>query len=280
MKRFNLTCDYTKLFPKFIYWGGTTKPSFNLLLDCDRHYHTLWTKLIGDSIFTSLKDKCRFYCIEFNDLNPNKAFDTFCKLADIIGFNKPTNKETFTDYINPNTGSLSLFPTTLYVHLDDLQKCFQKGQKEKRNLASLDKKDGFSIDITYSRYVDFTTKNNFVDLSSDFGEITISNAKILILIHKDEHQKLKNNVALYQATKTYLEGYINALKAEVANITSKHINEEQILEFLKTNKKSRKFIKDILDKELNYIKANHPDFIQKWKHYLEFEKMCAKLDTK
>lgn len=40
------------------------------------------------------------HLVEFNDLKPDKAFDTFCKLADTLGFDKPTNKEIFTNRIN------------------------------------------------------------------------------------------------------------------------------------------------------------------------------------
>ncbi len=57
-----------------------------------------------------------------------------------------------------------------------------------------------------------------------------------------------------------------------------YISEWQILEHLRENKDLRLKIKEILDNELNYIKQNHPEFIQKWKYYLEFERMCAELD--
>lgn len=218
------------------------------------------------------------HCIEFNDLKPDKAFDTFCKLADTLGFEKPTNKEIFTNRINRNRGALITLPTALYAHPDDLPNVFKNGQKEKRNLDSLNKKGGFSVIITLPHYVTDKQKD-FVDISDEiYQNLIIEDTRILIIIDKDELAKLKENADLFNATKNYLKGYINALIDNANKIKAKLISESQILEYLKGNDKARKQIKHILDIELDYIKTHHPDFIKKWKYYLEFEKMCSKLD--
>ncbi|HEF3566390.1 TPA: DUF2972 domain-containing protein, partial [Campylobacter upsaliensis] len=38
-----------------------------------------------------------------------------------------------------------------------------------------------------------------------------------------------------------------------------------------------KIYKEILDKELIFIKKERPDIIASWKYYQEFEKMCENL---
>ena len=271
----NLTFDYTKLFPNLRYWSGDSIPSFPILND----YSIVFEKLMLDSALDKFDDKISsIYCVEFSDLKADKAFDTFCKLADMLGFDKPTNKEIFTNRINRNRGTLTTLPTTLYAHADDLLKSFKIGQKEKRDLTSLEQKDGFSIIVTLPHYLSEEQKD-FVDISEEiYPNPIIDDTKILIIIDKKELSRLKENVELFNVTKIYLKGYIDACIDNVNKVEANLINEEQILEYLKTNKEVRIKIKKILDNELNYIKEHHPNFIEKWKYYLEFEKMCAELD--
>lgn len=279
----NLTCDYIKIaYIRQMYDGNTEFPTMKYLQNLSNMENMELIKKFKfacDSIFWMAKDKTTsIHCIEFNDLKPNKAFDTFCKIADTLGFDKPTNKEIFTNRINRNRGGLITLPTTLYAHADDLPNAFKVGQKEKQNLASLDKKGGFSIIVTLPHYVSDEQKA-FADISDEIApNCIIDDTRILIIIEKSEFAKLKENAELFNATKDYLKGYINALKENAEQIKANLISEEQILEFLRQNDEVRKNIKEILDNELKYIKQNHPEFIQKWKYYLEFEKMCAELD--
>ena len=274
IQNINLSLDYTKIFPKLNFWGGTKNPSFALLENIQKN-HIVLEKLSFDTLIESLKDKISsICCIEFNDLKPDKAFDTFCKLADTLGFDKPTNKEIFINRVNRSRGALLSLPTTLYVHKYDLKYAFKEGQKEKRNLASLRKKGGFNIIITLPHYLDEKQKE-FADISDEIKpNLIIDDTKICIIIDKNELIKLKENDELFKASKDYLKGYVNALRQNTQNIKSSYINEKQILEYLRVNDEARKNIKQILDTELAYIKTHHPDFIEKWKYYLEFEKMC------
>ena len=273
MCRFNLSCDYTKLFPK-LHYIGTYNPSLTPLSDLP----FLYEKIVLDSALSNLKDKIsKIVCIEFNEMKFDKAFDTFCKIADTLGFERPKNKEIFTNRINRNRGALIALPTTLYVHNDDLKNVFN-GKNERQNLDSLSKSGGFSIIITLPHYLDETQKE-FADITDEIEpNLVIDDTKILIIIDKDELAKLKENAPLFEAAKGYLKGYINTLKENALQIKNSLISEEQILEHLRENRDLRLKIKEILDNELNYIKQNHPEFIQKWKYYLEFEKMCAELD--
>lgn len=276
----NLTCNYIKLaFTRQLYEGNMPLPSIEALQNLSLIKMWKYYKFAFDSLLNTFKDKISsIHCIEFNDLKPDKAFDTFCKLADALGFEKPTNKEIFTNRVNRNRGALITLPTTLYAHPDDLPNTFKEGQEEKRNLDSLNKKGGFSVIVTLPHYVTDEQKD-FADISDEiYPNLIIDDTRILIIIDKDELVQLKENTELFNATKTYLKGYLNALIDNANKIKANLITESQILEYLRSNDEVRKNIKRILDSELNYIKTHHPDFIQKWKYYLEFEKMCAELD--
>ncbi|MCH5323001.1 MAG: DUF2972 domain-containing protein [Helicobacter sp.] len=102
---------------------------------------------------------------------------------------------------------------------------------------------------------------------------------MLIIKHQD-YENLKKIKVLYEATKEYIKGYIEALKAEVKRNKANLYSEEELLEYLKIDSNLRKEIKELCDTELTYIKENHPDFIASWKYYQEFERMCEEGDKK
>ncbi|MBK1992325.1 DUF2972 domain-containing protein [Campylobacter sp. 2018MI35] len=39
-------------------------------------------------------------------------------------------------------------------------------------------------------------------------------------------------------------------------------------------------MKNLIDDDLTYVRENHPEYIEKWKYYKEFEKICEELDNK
>ena len=209
------------------------------------------------------------HCVEFNDLKPDKVIETLTEIAQKFDLKLPSDMSIFLNRINRNCGAITQLPSILYAHADDLN-------STNENLATLDKSGGFSFNITMPHCL---SDDDFVDISSEIEpKIIIENTEILITIKKQELAQIKQNPPLYKAAINYLKGYIKALKANAQDINDKLIKEPQILEYLKTNEVARKYIKQTIDNELNYIKQNHPEFIQKWKYYLEFEKMCAELD--
>ncbi|ECB9743704.1 DUF2972 domain-containing protein, partial [Campylobacter upsaliensis] len=50
-----------------------------------------------------------------------------------------------------------------------------------------------------------------------------------------------------------------------------------VLQYFKAKPKQAKIYKEILDKELIFIKKERPDIIASWKYYQEFEKICENL---
>lgn len=278
MKRFNLTVDYAQLFVKSTYYGKVSKPSFVGLDDYDE-VAFLYTRLLTNSPFNALKDKIsEIHCIEFNELNANNAFNTFCKLALKFGFTPPAHsqKAIFGNRCSfCNGGAITTLPITLYVHKDDLNNVFIAGKRKNTKLDSLNKKGGFSIIITLPHYLSDKQKD-FVDISDEIApNIIIDEARILMIIDEDELKHLRQNTRLYEATKDYLKGYINAARENVAMIRSNLIKDSDIIEFFRSHDKKREFYKAIFDRELGYIKTHYPHFIDKWESYNAFEKICA-----
>lgn len=274
MKRFNLNCSYENLFIKPLYFGKVESPSFIGLEDYNE-VAFLYTRLLTDSLFKALSNKVtEFYCIEFNDLLPEVAYKTFCKLSDKFGFNKPTNKEAFISRRSfCNGGAITTLPIQLYAHSDDL-KLINKNI-DSPNLDSLNKKGGFNITIAV---LTSEVPRDFVDISTEFeSNLIIDEAKIVMLINKKELDLLKQNEVLYDATKSYLNGYIKAAKTNVATTRGNLIKDSDIIEYLRTHSDKRAFYKSIFDNELNYIKTHYPHFLKKWSAYNAFEKMCYEM---
>ncbi|MGX2984874.1 DUF2972 domain-containing protein [Helicobacter sp. 23-1048] len=274
MKRFNLTCtNYENLFYKPTYVNGKSYPDFTTF---ERKKSLNWAisqSFILDSVLQHLKDTISFiHCIEFNDLKPDKVIETLDNITNKLGLEQPKNTNIFLNRINRNCGGITQLPSILYAHPDDLT------HNDKENLTTLNKNGGFSFIITTPQCIDDKQKN-FVDITNEIQkDLIIDNSKIVIIIDKQELDNIKQNNQLYNASITYLKNYIKTLKEYTSSINSRLINESQILDYLREHKNARIAIKQMLDTELNYIKTYHPDFIQKWKYYLEFEKMCAELD--
>ncbi|EAL5741325.1 glycosyl transferase, partial [Campylobacter lari] len=85
---------------------------------------------------------------------------------------------------------------------------------------------------------------------------------------------LKNNQELFLASKKYLNEYMNALEKHEQKIKDNLITEEQILDYLKDKKDLRIKLKQLIDDDLAYVRENHPEYLQKWKYYQEFERLC------
>lgn len=278
MKRFNLTCDYINLFPKIIFKFELSIPHLSSLKDNRLSEEVL----MFDSFLTLMHEKIDFiYCVEFKKLKPEFAYETWRDLAQKFGFEAPKNPEIFKNRINRNRGDLVHLPVELYIHPADLKHRFIQGRDSQRqNTLSLSMQGGFSLIITLPHYLNEEQKT-FKELSEEFfnEKLIISDTQILLIIKQQDYENLKKIKALYEATKEYIKGYIEALKAEVKRNKANLYSEEELLEYLKIDSKLRKEIKELCcDSELAYIKENYPDFIASWKYYNEFEKICKELD--
>ncbi len=57
----------------------------------------------------------------------------------------------------------------------------------------------------------------------------------------------------------------------------KEIKILDVLQYFKVKPKQAKIYKEILDKELIFIKKERLDIVDSWKYYKEFEKICENL---
>ncbi|TQR43134.1 hypothetical protein DMB95_01135 [Campylobacter sp. MIT 12-8780] len=278
MKKFNLTCDYTKLFPKMNYAiSNNEKPK--IIIKNLVHRLAFQTKIKQWQHFIK-----EVICIDFNDIKPDKAFKTFKNLALKFGFESPKDEAIFKEKISvASSGRLATLPVVLYAHEDDLNNVFTKNAKnQSQNLQSFQKEDGISFIIGVYLQLKAKLQSGYIDISKEIldQKIIINDRELIVCIEKAEYEILKLNEKLMNASKAYIQGYIKALIENDKQIVSNLITCEQILEYLRENKAERKAVKQTLDQEYSYIKEHYSHFFKSWKYYNEFEKMCEELDKK
>lgn len=145
MRRFNLTCDYRKLFPTFTWlYPDSYSPSLeNIRRYIQEIKNNRRTKRIflTDTALESLHNKISFiHCVDIDDITPTRGYNTFCDLAGKFGFEKPNTKEAFLQNANYTRGMLWLFfdkGVELYAHHKDIQNVFKQKGTGMQNLASL-----------------------------------------------------------------------------------------------------------------------------------------------
>lgn len=286
-----LHTDYAEFFQELTYFGGVSKPSFKAIKNLKETDFIANTTLNTTSAFNALADKAKFiHCIDFGDMQKDMAYETYCSLASKLGFDKPQNKALFTNRINNTTMTLTFLPFDIQANLRDIS---DSTLKNKQNLDS-DSRKGYIVSVTAQHllpmltgkfmpagYVDKNAKKlaltDLIDITDEIcPNLVIDDAKILVMAQSG----IKDNKTLYNATKDYIKGLLKYYQAKVKSYKDAQFSEKDVLEFLRNNNKVRNNIRQILDKELSYIKSNYPHFIDKWESYKEFEKMCAKLDAK
>ncbi|EAH8208912.1 TPA: DUF2972 domain-containing protein, partial [Campylobacter upsaliensis] len=67
------------------------------------------------------------------------------------------------------------------------------------------------------------------------------------------------------------------LKQVIEDEKCKEIKILDVLQYFKVKPKQAKIYKEILDKELIFIKKERLDIVDSWKYYKEFEKICENL---
>ena len=263
--------------------------SHAFLASKDERLNTKYVKHIANYLLASnryidiIKDKIEeFYIIDFEDVKTDKAFDTFTKLAKHFGFNSPSDKALFSHRINRHNGDLNALPVKFIAHESDLDYIYDENNTDhKENEESFKLDDRFEVLIT--TYSITTNRDNFVDITKEFfDEDKLIFKQMLFLIDKNKYEDFKKNEKLFLASKKYLNAYLDAMHEHEKKIEEKLITEEEFLECLKDKKELRIELKKLMDKDMFYVKKYHPEYIQKWKYYQEFLKLCEKdeLETK
>ena len=222
------------------------------------------------------------YMLEFEDINFQNAFDTFTKLAYKFGFNPPSNKELFQHRANRSNGDLFTLPVTFVAHKSDLDYIYDENKEDhKENESSFNMLGGFKILIT--TYQLTPERDKFLDITKEiFADRELMFKNLILLIKRDKYKAFKRNERLFLASKQYINSYVSVMEKYEQEINDKLITEEDILEYLRDYKDLRNKYKTLIEEDLRYVKKYHPEYIQKWKYYQEFLKLCEKdeLETK
>ncbi|EOJ9115146.1 DUF2972 domain-containing protein, partial [Campylobacter jejuni] len=273
----NINLSYMKLeFAKPYYYNDKHYPSINIL-DNVVMYHAIYPNGVYFKTQKRLNILKKYNkienieCLEMADINKENAFNTFTRLAKKYGFTPPNDPIPFQGRVNNSNGDLIYLPVTLYAHPYDLT--HPKAEDD----TSFSLEGGVSIIITTHQI--HPKKEGFVDITKEiFDNKKLMFDNIVLLVKSNEYEILKNNQELFLASKKYLNDYMDALEKHEQKIKDNLITEEQILDYLKDKKDLRIKLKSILDEDLTYVRENHPEYLQKWKYYQEFEKMCKELD--
>lgn len=274
MKKINLSYSYN--FPKnVIICSSKEIPEVSGIekilqnnTDLGRHFQTFYFTTQGRLDILRQYNKIKnIECLELEDINKENAFDTFTRLAKKYDFTPPNDPIPFQGRVNNSNGDLIYLPVTLYTHPYDLTNYSTDDN------TSFGLKGGVNIIITTHQI--HPKKDGFVDVSYEiFNDRKLMFDNIILLVKYNEYEVLKSNQELFLASKKYLNNYMDALEKHEQKIKDNLITEEQILDYLKDKKDLRIKLKKILDKDLTYVRENHPEYLQKWKYYQEFEKLC------
>ena len=111
-------------------------------------------------------------------------------------------------------------------------------------------------------------------LNSQLSHIFDDN--IFIFLEQNDYYKIKNT-HIYDEILKHIDHFLLILKQVVEDEKCKEIKILDVLQYFKVKPKQAKIYKEILDKELIFIKKERPDIVDSWKYYKEFEKMCENL---
>ena len=64
----------------------------------------------------------------------------------------------------------------------------------------------------------------------------------------------------------------------IKNVKTNLISEKDILSHLRKHSQLLFKFRSYIDENITYIRKYHPEYLQTWKYYQEFEKMCEELD--
>lgn len=98
---------------------------------------------------------------------------------------------------------------------------------------------------------------------------------IFVYIPAENLEKIKE-----EKFKEKIQNFMNKL-AEILEfeIKNNRMNQESLMNFLQNNSDCRNFLRKVFKDETEFVNKYRHDIVSSWKYYLEFEKMCVKLDA-
>lgn len=251
-----LNYSFADLFPKILYaYSKAYKVDVKDVIKCldnSQFYYTL------DERISMLKNVSKeIVCINFEDIKPKNIFNTLNKLAKKFNFKKPLEEYgyIFEKRINMYEGLLHL-PVTINI---------------------------FNIEIIittpYMFSLDKDNMNNYENITKFFFESNFILDNIMIVCIKGSINIFLKNKKWIEF-KNYIISYIDAFEQYIKDVRRNLISEKDILVYLREYPSLSLAFKKHIDKNISYIKEYYPEYIETWKYYQEFEKMCEELDKK
>ncbi|SMC18491.1 Protein of unknown function [Campylobacter helveticus] len=247
-REFNLSHDFRDYIDYITHKDMETKVDFN----------DLENSFTSAKILPFFKNITPVDCAE---ILPDKAFKTMQNLALKFHFNPPKNEAYFQNY--EFKGYIRyLLPLVLYANENDPVFSLKQSVKE----TPLDRENSLIFII-----------NRFADHYEEYENISKELTKCLcddlaVFIKKEDLKRISKE--FYAKIKTYLSEFITEIVRVTKEAEEKILKEKDVLEYLKKHKDISLKLKQIFDEELRYFKQHHPNLVETWHYYKEFEKIC------
>ncbi|MBS4269034.1 DUF2972 domain-containing protein [Campylobacter vulpis] len=206
--------------------------------------------------------------VDCEEILPHNALETMERLATKFNFNPPKNKTYFQNY--EFKGYLRyILPLVLYANEKDPIFSLEKSVEE----TPLDRENSFVFIINVNTEPNEDHKNIFKELSQD----PISK-NLGVYVKKEDLKRIDKE--FYAKIKAYLSEFIAEIIRVTKEAEEKILKEKDVLAYLKKHKDISLQFKQMCDEELKYFKQNHPDLVNSWHYYKEFEKLCESFKEK
>ena len=212
--------------------------------------------------------------VEFMDMSEivgERTFETMKRFAK--EFNVAEPKEEDREYFERKSSDFAYLLPTLYIHNDDLEKINTNDD------SSLSKEGGIHLYLLKKFFIE---ENIHKDITNEIlSKEDISQIDIIRVAIKcedeEKYKEIKADTKLFNRTKIFVKELIENILEQEKIENSKKLTENDVLDYLRKDKKLRKKFKKVLDEEhLALIKERRPDIVASWKYYQEFERMCEK----
>ena len=256
-KRLLSACNNSWGKPDVIYDFNENTPLLNLenrksyWVDKDLSLSERIQKIVEFNTFSYASlydffDKNGFKNHAFLDLqdyqNPQDIFVLFNQLSKTYDFNPPKDKNDFTHkYSSLYSGILPL-----------------------------------SYTINNIKFTMTHENSNGIEVSEILGiEKNNYTKDIFVYVPAENLEKIKE-----EKFKEKIQNFMNKL-AEILEfeIKNNRMNQESLMNFLQNNSDCRNFLRKVFKDETEFVNKYRHDIVSSWKYYLEFEKMCVKLDA-
>ncbi|MEF3316069.1 DUF2972 domain-containing protein [Campylobacter jejuni] len=252
-----ITClnySFADLFPKILYaYSNAHKVNVEDITKCldnSQFYYTL------DKRISMLKNVSKdIVCINFEDIKSENIVNTLNKLSEKFNFKKPLEKYSyiFKKRINMYEGLLHL---PVIISIFDIKVIITTPY-----MLSLDKND----------------INNYENITKIFFSSDFILDNVMIVCNKGSINNFLKNKKWIEF-KNYVISYIDALEQYIKDVRKNLISEKDILFYLKEHPHLSFAFRKYINKNISYIEKHHPEYLETWKYYQEFEKMCKELD--